>query len=74
MREVAQELRQAKIDNNDAEHLRYEALREAMRAKGEALRAAAEAIHESHLGQAEIQRAMQEMQDELKHSGFLSGR
>jgi beta-lactamase regulating signal transducer with metallopeptidase domain len=74
MREVAQELRQAKIDNNDAEHVRYEALREAMRAKGEALRAAAEAIHESHLGQAEIQRAMREMQDELKHGGFLSGR
>jgi beta-lactamase regulating signal transducer with metallopeptidase domain len=74
MREVAQELRNAKADNNDAEHVRYEAMREAMRAKGEALRAAAEAIHESHLGQAEIQRAMQEMQDELKHDGYLSGR
>jgi hypothetical protein len=69
-REVARGLADALHGRDEAERASKAEMREALRAQVEALRASVDAMRRSHLGEAEVQRAMQEMREELKREGL----
>jgi beta-lactamase regulating signal transducer with metallopeptidase domain len=69
-REVARGLSEALHERDEAENESRAGMREALRAQVEALRANVDAMRQSHLGEAEVQRAMQELREELKREGL----